>query len=261
MDIIRGASECLGITLKENFKRPYFSKTLPEFWRRWHISLGEFFRENVFYPVSTSQVFLKWNTAARKRFGNELGRNIASVMPILCVWVLTGVWHGANWNYIGWGIYHGILICLSTIFEQPLMAVNTRLKIPTEHILFKIFQMLRTFFLCVVGRLIFLGNGLSDSFHMISSMFKRTQTVYTVESFPLTVNEWCVVLICVIFLSGVSVVQEIMEKKQAEMTIRDWLDKQNVLLQMGVVLTGILVILCFGVYGQGAGAAFIYEQF
>ena len=134
-------------------------------------------------------------------------------------------------------------------------------KIPTEHILFKIFQMLRTFFLCVVGRLIFLGNGLSDSFHMISSMFKRTQTVYTVESFPLTVNEWCVVLICVIFLSGVSVVQEIMEKKQAEMTIRDWLDKQNVLLQMGVVLTGILVILCFGVYGQGAGAAFIYEQF
>ena len=182
-------------------------------------------------------------------------------MPILCVWVLTGVWHGANWNYIGWGIYHGILICLSTIFEQPLMAVNTRLKIPTEHILFKIFQMLRTFFLCVVGRLIFLGNGLSDSFHMISSMFKRTQTVYTVESFPLTVNEWCVVLICVIFLSGVSVVQEIMEKKQAEMTIRDWLDKQNVLLQMGVVLTGILVILCFGVYGQGAGAAFIYEQF
>ena len=96
---------------------------------------------------------------------------------------------------------------------------------------------------------------------MISSMFKRTQTVYTVESFPLTVNEWCVVLICVIFLFGVSVAQEIMEKKQAEMTIRDWLDKQNVLLQMGVVLTGILVILCFGVYGQGAGATFIYEQF
>ena len=95
MDIVRGASECFGITLGENFRRPYFSQTLPEFWRRWHISLGAFFREYVFYPVSTSKILLKWNTKVRKYLGNTIGTGFASCVPILCVWILTGL-HGSK---------------------------------------------------------------------------------------------------------------------------------------------------------------------
>lgn len=108
-----------GNPLKGKLPPSVFSRNMPEFWRRWHISLGEFSGKCI-YPVSTSALFLKLNTAGRKRFGNEWGRNIASCLPILCVWILTGVWHGANWNYIGWGVYHGILICLSAMFEQPI---------------------------------------------------------------------------------------------------------------------------------------------
>lgn len=261
MDIVRGSSECLGIRLKENFRRPYFSRNMPEFWRRWHISLGEFFRENVFYPVSTSAMFLKLNTAGRKRFGNEWGRNIASCLPILCVWILTGVWHGANWNYIGWGVYHGILICLSAMFEQPIKNLMEKAKINTDHMAFQVFQMLRTFFLCLIGRLIFLGNGLSDSFYMIGSAFCRPQAAYTMKLFVLRRKEWAFVLVCMLLLLAVSIAQEILERRGINMTIRDWLGNRNVVFRGAVLLAGVLLILCFGVYGAGAGATFIYEQF
>ena len=88
MDIVRGTSECFGIVLGENFRRPYFSQTLPEFWRRWHLSLGAFFREYVFYPVSTSKLFLKLNVKIRDYLGNVIGKVFAASIPILCVWVL-----------------------------------------------------------------------------------------------------------------------------------------------------------------------------
>ena len=153
MDNMRGASECFGITLGENYRRPYFSQTLPEFWRRWHISLGAFFREYVFYPVSTSNLFLKMNVKVRKYLGNALGKVFAASIPIMCVWVLTGVWHGAKWNYIEWGVYHGVLICMSTLFEQPIARLTAKLKINTECISWSIFRMIRSFILSLIGRL------------------------------------------------------------------------------------------------------------
>lgn len=261
MDIVRGASECLGITLAENFKRPYFSQTLPEFWRRWHASLGAFFREYVFYPVSTSSFFLKMNTKARNRFGNDLGRNLASCIPILSVWILTGVWHGANWNYIGWGLYHGILICLSTMFEQPLKTVTEKLHIPTENFLWKVYRMVRTFFLCLIGRIIFLGNGLADSFRMIGSSFANINVVYPVNKIELGTKAWLVLLLACTLLFVVSIVQERLEQKESKETIRDWLAKRCLPVRWAVLIGGIMFVLIFGVYGSGVGATFIYEQF
>lgn len=260
MDIVRGASECLGITLSENFKRPYFSQTLPEFWRRWHATLGAFFREYVFYPVSTSQFFLKLNTKARNRFGNIWGRNLASCIPILCVWILTGIWHGANWNYIGWGLYHGILICLSTMFEQPLLSLTEKLHIKTTCFAWKLYRMLRTFFLCLIGRLIFLGNGLADSFRMIVSGFVDFNVIYPINK-ELGYKAWLLVLMSCLLLLVVSVIQERKEQMESTVTIRDWLAKQNIVIRWIILLGGIMTILTFGVYGSGVGATFIYEQF
>lgn len=261
MDIIRGASECFGVVLTENFKRPYFSQTLPEFWRRWHISLGAFFREYVFYPVSTSTFFLNMNTKARNRFGNVWGRNLASCIPILCVWILTGVWHGANWNYICWGLYHGILICFSTMFEQPLQTLTEKLHIKTDCFPWKVFRIVRTFFLCLIGRIIFLGNGLGDSLHMIGSSFTDMDVFYPVYKIQLGMKAWIVVFVSCMLLFMVSVMQEIREQKGVKETIRDWLAQRNLVVRWIVLIGGIMAVLVFGVYGSGVGATFIYEQF
>lgn len=262
MDIVCGVSECFGIRLADNFIRPYFSQTLPEFWRRWHASLGAFFREYVFYPVSTSEVFLKLNTRARNRFGNTWGRNIASCLPILCVWILTGIWHGCSWNYIGWGLFHGCLICMSTLFEQPLAALTAKLKIRTDSVVWMIFRMLRTFFLCVIGRIIFIGNGIRNSLWMLKScIVDMGYRYHLVEDFPLNQRQWTVLALSCLILFGVSLAQELRMKQKKEGTIRDWLAERNLVFRWIVLLTGIMFILIFGVYGSGIGVKFIYEQF
>lgn len=259
MDIVRGASECFGIKLGENFERPYFSQTLPEFWRRWHATLGAFFREYVFYPVSTSNVFLKLNNFTRAKLGNELGGNVATCLPILCVWVLTGVWHGANWNYIGWGLFHGGLICCSTIFEQPIEKLTVKLNFRRDCLSWSIFRMLRTFFLCVIGRIIFMGNGIRASLRMLYSSVRNYNVLYS--NIELTNKQWLVAFAGMLILLAVSIAQEMRKQSNITETIRDWLAKQNLWLRWLVLITGIMVVLCFGVYGSGVGASFIYEQF
>ena len=260
MDIVRGLSECLGITLAENFERPYFSKTLPEFWRRWHISLGAFFREYVFYPVSTTKLFLKLNTKSRKLFGSEAGRVIASCLPILCVWFLTGLWHGAATNFIAWGLFHGVLICLSTAIEKPSALWCEKLHINRESRAWKLFQMLRTFFLCMIGRVFFITNSLGHSLYVFRSIFSgggKPVSVFA-DCSPLEAVVLC--FSCSVLLA-VSIVQERMKNRGDTRTIRDWFITRSLPLRWAVIIAGVLFILVFGAYGSGTGSSFVYERF
>lgn len=260
MDIVRGASECFGITLQENFRRPYFSSTLPEFWRRWHITLGAFFRELVFYPVSTSKLFLSLNARCRRLLGNEWGRNLASCLPVLCVWFLTGIWHGATWNFIAWGLYHGVLICLSTIFQQPLANLAARLHVKTDSFSWRLMGMVRTFLLCVIGRILSMGNGLGDSLYMLQSMVTQVSRLHNFTVIGMNLSGWILVSLGCMLLLGVSLAQEFRQANGSD-TIRDWLARQNLWFRWTVLMTGLIVLFFFGVYGSGVGAAFIYEQF
>lgn len=265
MDIVRGASECFGIKLSENFERPYFSQNLPEFWRRWHISLGSFFKDYIFYPVSTSKLFLKVNTGARKVFGSEVGRCIASCIPILSVWLLTGLWHGPSWNFICWGLFHGILISLSTAFEQPIDKLSNKLNIKRDCFSFSVFRMIRTFFLCVIGRIIFIAPSMKAAFTMLGSAFSSSvklpglfdfgEYIWDTAQRAATILIGCILLLCV------SLAQEIMKRNGCNMTIRDWLAKQNVWFRWAVLMAGLVAVFMLGNYGAGAGRSFIYEQF
>ena len=94
-DMAIGLGRVLGFRYQENFNYPYIARSVSEFWRRWHISLGRFFREYVYFPLG----------------GSRKGRHRTSI-NLLIVWTLTGLWHGANWNFVLWGLYYGILIAL-----------------------------------------------------------------------------------------------------------------------------------------------------
>jgi alginate O-acetyltransferase complex protein AlgI len=101
-DIARGAAKVLGFSLVENFDRPYFAQSITDFWRRWHISLSSWFREYVYFPLGGSRVTkLRW-------IGN-----------ILVVFLLTGLWHGAQWTFIIWGALHGIYRIIDQFFHLP----------------------------------------------------------------------------------------------------------------------------------------------
>lgn len=125
-DMAIGLGKIFGFHFLENFNYPYVSKSITEFWRRWHISLGSWFRDYIYIPLG----------------GNRVGR-IQWLRNILIVWILTGFWHGASWNFICWGLYFGILLLLEKLFIGKGLA-----KLPVLNILI-------TFFLVNIGFIIF----------------------------------------------------------------------------------------------------------
>ncbi len=259
MDIAGGTARLFGIRLAPNFLRPYFSRTMPEFWRRWHVTLGNWFKDYVFYPVSISKFSLNLNKKARKMFGSEIGRIITSCIPVLAVWVLTGIWHGPEWKYVIWGLFHGILIMLSTIFAPHIEDLMQKLHVRTECFSFHLFQMCRTFFLCCVGRVFFRA----DSFGMSLAILKRivtTSGLYQVINgglfnHGLNRANVLVVICAILVLFTVSVLQEKMDVLEA-------FRKQNLVFRWTLIYALFLAVLIFGFYGPGYDAsAFIYERF
>lgn len=103
-DMAIGLGKTLGFKYKENFNYPYVSVSVTEFWRRWHISLGSFFRDYVYIPLG----------------GNRRG-NLRTAVNMLIVWSLTGLWHGANWNFVVWGAYYGVLLLLERFVFKKLI--------------------------------------------------------------------------------------------------------------------------------------------
>ena len=89
--------------MPENFKQPFFSKTISEFWTRWHITLGTWVRDYIYYPVSLTQKCRDITSKARKKIGNYYGPLIASIIALFCVWACNGLWHGAAWSFIFFG--------------------------------------------------------------------------------------------------------------------------------------------------------------
>ena len=136
-----GLGYMLGFTFIKNFDYPYLSTSVTEFWRRWHISLGTWFREYVYIPLG----------------GNRVS-TLKHIRNILIVWLLTGLWHGAAWNFVLWGLYYGLLLLLEKY-------VLSRIKLP------KAIGWLYTTVLVIVGWVIFSGESLAQSLSMLGAMF------------------------------------------------------------------------------------------
>ena len=104
IDITIGIAQMLGIKVKENFNRPYFSKSIVEYWRRWHITMGTWFKDYIFYPLSVCKPMLNISKSSRKRFGEQIGKRVPVYLSTMTVWFTTGLWHGASWNFVVWGL-------------------------------------------------------------------------------------------------------------------------------------------------------------
>ena len=145
MDMVCGLSSIWGIELSENFRRPYFAKTIDEFWRRWHITLGAWFKDYVFYPVSMGKIGQKLGKLARKKWGARVGKLVPGYFALIFVWTATGLWHGASWSYLVWG-YLNLLVIMSTMqladFYEKL---KKKCHIKNENIIWRFFCIIRTF--------------------------------------------------------------------------------------------------------------------
>jgi D-alanyl-lipoteichoic acid acyltransferase DltB (MBOAT superfamily) len=172
MDIVIGASKMYGIELPENFRSPFFSRNLSEFWRRWHISLGTWAKDYIMYPLLKSSCFQKLNEVSKSKLGKKLGKKIPTILAILILWLLIGLWHGASYRYIfAAGILPWIYLTLSQLFEDVFKKVNDKLHFNVTCFSFHLLQSLRTLgFMCLIW-LFVCAPRLSESFDVIKSIF------------------------------------------------------------------------------------------
>ncbi len=259
MDIVGGVSETFGIRLEKNFDHPYFSRTIPEFWRRWHITLGAWFKDYVYYPISISGWMKKSSKYIRKSRGGRAGRMYMSCIPTIIVWLLTGLWHGSSWNFVLWGMFHAVLMTSGILFAEPLQKITRRLRIDTGAFSWKLFQMSRTFILCSIGRVFFRAADLSTAIGIFRRMFSQFGIWQLFDGslyrYGLDRPNFILALLGIGLLWCVSMLQE-------HLPVRATLARQNIVFRWMIYYAAIFSILIFGIYGPGYDAsAFIYNQF
>ena len=249
MDAVCGTAQILGISMPENFRRPFFSKTVSEFWTRWHISLGAFFKDYIFYPVTMSKPMKNLTSSARKKLGNHFGPLIASSIALFCVWFSNGLWHGAAWSYIFFGMYHFTIILTGSVIAPWVKTVNGRLHINAQSRIYQLLQTLRTCILVVIGELFFRADGLRSG--MV--MFRRMVTDFSftsinrkmLQSVSIDKYDFRIVAVTVAIVFVVSLLNE------RGVEIRQELKKQKTAVRWAILYALILYIVIFGAYGYG----------
>lgn len=259
IDISRGVAQILGIELTNNFERPYFSDSISEFWRRWHITLGNWCRDYIFYPISLSKGFGKAGKALRKVLGDRLGKLFPVIVAQLATFLVIGIWHGAEFKYVAYGLYNGGIIISGMIFAPLLEWIAKILRINTKAFSWKLFQIGRTFFLIVLGRVLPKAASFGVAMAMLKSMLAFNPGIITeggIFTHGLSTNDFAILGLCCVVWFCVSLMQE------NGWRIREALERQNMLFRWGIFLTAFAVVLVFGIYGPGYDAsAFIYRGF
>ena len=152
IDMVRGVGHLFGIDMAENFRQPYFSVSLSDFWRRWHMTLGAWMRDYVFYPLAVHKSMLRLNKWGTAHLGKHVGRTLSACIGNIVVFLLVGLWHGAETHYILWGLYNGVVIAASDMLRPAFAALGAKLHVNLESRGYHVFAILRTFFLVNIGR-------------------------------------------------------------------------------------------------------------
>ncbi len=146
MDIVLGSAKLFGISLPENFDRPFASKSLGEFWRRWHMTLMLWLREYIFFPVSTSRLAKRVSKPVSKIMGKKAAGKVPVYIATLTVWLVAGIWHGASWNFIAWGLANGVVLLVSQELTGCYRRFHAAFSFGKTRA-YEIFQVIRTFFI------------------------------------------------------------------------------------------------------------------
>ncbi len=260
VDIVRGISEAVGIELDQNFNQPFFSRSAEEFWRRWHITLGVWFKDYVYYPILVSSWYKKRVSGLKKNTGATASKVFATTIPLGAVWVLIGVWHGTGWNYLIWGGYYGAIMITSALFGDRYVKWGNALRINMDSKGFQFFQCLRTWFIFLIGRLLTAPATLVAG----AFIFRSMVTVWnpwvlfdgTLLSFGLDGKDFAVIAI------GLAVVGIISTLRERNGSVRDMIAGQGLVFRWILYLALIFAIIILGVYGPGFDASsFIYGNF
>jgi D-alanyl-lipoteichoic acid acyltransferase DltB (MBOAT superfamily) len=234
-DIAIGAAQVMGFELMDNFKRPYFSRSFSEFWKRWHISLSSWFKDYLYIPLGGNRVSIpRW------------------YFNIFIVFLLSGLWHGANWTFVVWGALHGIYLIMEKITEP----LKNKLLIKTELIRFprliKFLEIGFTFVLVNIGWIFFRANSIGDAFYILTHLFTKISLKSPQAGLGgIGLTGLLIAFSSILFMEFVHLIQE-------HRSVRQFLDDKPLVLRWIIYLIIIISILLFGIFER---VEFIYFQF
>ncbi len=229
-DIAIGAARVLGIDLMLNFRRPYFSKSITEFWSRWHMSLSTWFRDYVYIPLGGSKV-------AKSRWA----------FNILATFLLSGLWHGASWGFVLWGLLHSLYYLLGSFTKSFREVIYKKLSLDKLPLLLKFIKIFVTFNLVCFAWIFFRANSIDDAFILVRNLFEPAMDWAGLQ------NKYSLSLA---FASLGTLI--LIELFQEGFKLSDLLDKKPTLIRWSVYSAAIVVILVFANYNV---EEFIYFQF
>lgn len=241
-DIAIGCAKLFNINLMENFKSPYFSKSIKEFWTRWHISLSTWFKDYLYIPLG----------------GNRKGI-IRTYFNLMITFLVSGIWHGANWTFILWGGLNGFYQIIGDLKNRFLKSINFNIKNKYINSFFNIFRILITFSLICFSLIFFRANTVKDAFYIINNLFSDIQNVNNIQylynistQLGLNIFEILMATTCIIILFII----EIFEYKQR---IYITLNKLPFIIRFIFYYIITIIILSMGVFSNAG--QFIYFQF
>lgn len=259
VDICLGSAEIFGIKLPENFRQPFFAENASDFWRRWHITLGTFLRDYVFYPVSLAKPIRRLSKFFTKYFGKAAGKFIGPFIALFAVWFLNGLWHGPYWSYIFYGLYYFCFMVLEILLKKPVDDFLKKHQIDNNHIGLRIFRFVKLLIIVIIGELFFRAKTLAVGWTMFSSIFTNFNLSTFKDTLPflrLDVADWMIVLI------GIVVIFLVDFYKEFHGSIRNTIEQKPTWMRWSIIYTCIFALLIFGAYGPGYDiVAMIYAEF
>jgi alginate O-acetyltransferase complex protein AlgI len=238
-DMAIGAAQVMGFTTMDNFDRPYFSKSIPEFWRRWHISLSTWFRDYLYIPMGGNRVSIpRW------------------YFNLFIVLLICGLWHGANWTFIFWGGLHGIYLVGSAFTRNIREKIHEAVGLDRVPRLHHYFKVMVTFLSVCFAWIFFRANSISDAFYIISHLFTGWEGlgIRALKATPF-LGPLKFQLVAGVVSVGMLLAVHLL---QGDNHFDQWLSKKRVSLRWAAYYSMVLIILLLGHFGT---REFIYFQF
>ena len=260
MDISLGISQTFGLKLPENFERPFFSRTISEYWRRWHITLGVWMKEYVFYPILRSALFARLGKELRARFGKKKGKQLTTFAGMFLLWFAVGVWHGGDWKYvIGSGLLHWAYIVCGELLGPVYAKGMAKIGIDPKAKWVDGLRVLRTFFLVNIGFVFFRADSVTDAWRMLRLSVSVFDPGILVNGSVFTLGldwiEFTIAAVSLLMLLAVSLLQE-------KGSVRERIGRKRLPVRWLIWYALLFYVILLGNYGPDYSAAeFIYQGF
>lgn len=257
IDVIMGVSEILDIKLAENFRAPLVSKSVTEFWQRWHMSLGTFMEKYIYYPIVLNRSVMKFSKKIKNSYMQKV---FSATLASIIVFVLVGIWHGTGWNYVVYGCYQALFVSSAVLLGPVYKKAKVQLNINDSSISWGIFATLRTFIILVFGRMFTRARDLTQAIELLTKTFSKWNPHVLVDgtlyNYGLDIKNYYLMIACIIIV----IIVDVMHNKGVK--IRDSLMQKDIVFRFTVYYIALFAIIILGIYGsEYSSASFIYQGF